>query len=151
MELLDPAIDRAFVIASDAGLIPPPPAELEGQPTQVEYVSILSQAQKAVGVNRIEQSVGFLGSIAQMYPEARHLLDVERTAREYNSMIGAPAVILRSPDDYEKAVQQEQQQQQMAQGAEVGATMAQSAKALGEVDPANVQALLAGSQGGLVL
>lgn len=151
MELLDPAIDRAFVIASDAGLIPPPPAELEGQPTQVEYVSILSQAQKAVGVNRIEQSVGFLGSIAQMYPEARHLLDVERTAREYNSMIGAPAVILRSPDDYEKAVQQEQQQQQMAQGAEVGATMAQGAKALGEVDPANVQALLAGSQGGLVL
>lgn len=151
MELLDPAIDRAFVIALDAGLIPPPPAELEGQPTQVEYVSILSQAQKAVGVNRIEQSVGFLGSIAQMYPEARHLLDVERTAREYNSMIGAPAVILHSPEEYAKAVQQEQQQQQLAQSAEVGNTMAQGAKALGEVDAANVQALLAGTQGGLVL
>ncbi len=151
MELLDPAIDRAFVIAWDAGLIPPPPAELEGQPTQVEYVSILSQAQKAVGVNRIEQSVGFLGSVAQIYPEARHLLNVERTVREYSNMIGAPAVIFKSNEEYAKAVQSEQQQQQMAQSAAVGEQMAQGVKALGDADPANVQALLAGTTGGLVL
>ena len=151
MELLDPAIDRAFAIAWDAGLIPPPPAELEGQPTQVEYVSILSQAQKAVGVNRIEQSVGFLGSVTQMYPEARHLLDVERTVREYSNMIGAPAVIFRTQDEFNKAVQTEQQQQQMAQSAAVGESMANSAKALGEVDAANVKELLAGGAGGLVL
>jgi hypothetical protein len=151
MELLDPAIDRAFVIAWDAGLIPPPPAELEGQPTQVEYVSILSQAQKAVGVNRIEQSVGFLGSVAQIYPEARHLLNVERTVREYSNMIGAPAVIFKSNEEYAQAVQNEQQQQQMAQGAAVGEQMAQGVKALGDADPANVQALLAGGSGGLVL
>lgn len=151
MELLDPAIDRAFVIAWDAGLIPPPPAELEGQPTQVEYVSILSQAQKAVGVNRIEQSVGFLGSVAQIYPEARHLLNVERTVREYSNMIGAPAVIFKSNEEYAQAVQNEQQQQQMAQGAAVGEQVAQGVKALGDADPANVQALLAGTTGGLVL
>lgn len=151
MELLDPAIDRAFVLAWDAGLIPPPPAELEGQPTQVEYVSILSQAQKAVGVNRIEQSVGFLGSVAQIYPEARHLLNVEKTVREYSNMIGAPAVIFRSNEEYAKAVQSEQQQQQMAQSAAVGEQMAQGVKALGDADPANVQALLAGGTGGLVL
>lgn len=151
MELLDPAIDRAFVIAWDAGLIPPPPAELEGQPTQVEYVSILSQAQKAVGVNRIEQSVAFLGSVSQIYPEARHLLNVERTVREYSNMIGAPAVIFKSNEEYNKAVQTEQQQQQLAQGAAVGEQMAQGVKALGDADPANVQALLAGGSGGLVL
>ena len=151
MELLDPAIDRAFAIAWDAGLIPPPPAELEGQPTQVEYVSILSQAQKAVGVNRIEQSVGFLGSVVQMYPEARHLLDVERTIREYSSMIGAPAVIFHTPEEFGQAVQEEKKQQQMAQEAALGESMANSAKALGETDAANVQALLAGGTGGLVL
>ena len=151
MELLDPAIDRAFTLAWSAGLIPPPPAELEGQPTQVEYVSILSQAQKAVGVNRIEQSVGFLGSVAQMYPEARHLLNVERTLREYSNMIGAPAVIFHTPEEFSKAVQQEQQQQQMAQSAAVGEQMANSAKALGETDTANVRELLSGGTGGLVL
>ena len=152
MELLDPAIDRAFAIAWDEGLIPPPPAELEGQPTKVEYVSILSQAQKAVGVNRIEQSVGFLGSVTQIYPEARHLLDVERTVREYSNMIGAPAVIFRSGEEYADAVRQEQQQAQMAQGVAVGSQAAQGVKALGDIDPANVQTLLAGTEsGGLVL
>jgi hypothetical protein len=118
----------------------------------VEYVSILSQAQKAVGVNRIEQSVGFLGSVTQIYPEARHLLDVERTVREYSNMIGAPAVIFKSGEEYAEAVRQEQQQAQMAQSVEVGNQAAQGVKALGEVDPANVQTLLAGTEtGGLVL
>jgi hypothetical protein len=149
MELLDPVIDRAFVIAWDAGLIPQPPQELEGQPTQVEYVSILSQAQKAVGVNRIEQSVGFLGSMAQMYPEARHLLDPVKTFKEYNTMIGAPAVIMRSEKDYNNAVQAEQQAAQLAQGAEVGNLVAQGAKTTSEIDMANVQELLAGTAGGL--
>ena len=151
MELLDPAIDRAFAIAWDAGLIPPPPAELEGEQTQVEYVSILSQAQKAVGVNRIEQSVNFLGSVAQMYPEARHLLDVERTVREYGNMIGAPAVIFHSSDEYKTAVQQEAQQAQQAQNIAAGESVANSVKALGETDMANVQQLLTGTMGGLAL
>lgn len=148
MELLDPIIDRAFVIAWDAGLIPPPPRELEGEPTQVEYVSILSQAQKAVGVNRIEQSVGFLGSMAQMYPEARHLLDPIKTYKEYNTMIGAPAVIMRSEDEFNKIVKSEQQAAEVAQGAELGNTMAQGAKTASEIDMANVQELLAGTAGG---
>jgi hypothetical protein len=151
LELLDPAIDRAFAIAWEAGLIPPPPQELEGEPTQVEYVSILSQAQKAVGVGRIEQSVSFLGSVSQIYPEARHLLDVERTIREYSNMIGAPAVIFRNSEEYSKAVSAEQQQQQMAQGAAVGESVSNSVRNLGDADPANVQQLLAGGMGGLVL
>lgn len=151
LELLDPAIDRAFAIAWDAGLIPPPPQELDGEPTQVEYVSILSQAQKAVGVNRIEQSVSFLGSVSQIYPEARHLLNVERTVREYSNMIGAPAVIFHTSEDYNKAVQTEQQQQQMAQGAAVGESVSNSVRNLGSADPANVQELLSGGMGGLVL
>lgn len=151
LELLDPAIDRAFAIAWEAGLIPPPPGELEGEPTQVEYVSILSQAQKAVGVNRIEQSVSFLGSVSQVYPEARHLLNVERTVREYSNMIGAPAIIFRNSDEYSKAVQAEQQQQQMAQSAAVGESVSNSVRNLGSADPANVQELLSGGMGGLVL
>jgi hypothetical protein len=151
MELLDPAIERAFALAWEMELIPPPPAELDGQPTQVEYVSILSQAQKAVGVNRIEQSVGFLGSIAQIYPEARHLLDVERAVREYSNMIGTPAAIFKSGEEYNKAVDAEHQQQAQLQQAQVGNQVAQSAKAIGDTDMANVQELLSGMQGGLVL
>ena len=151
-ELLDPLIDRAFALAWDAGLIPPPPPELDGQPTQIEYVSILSQAQKAVGVNRIEQSVTFLGSMSALYPEMRHALDPFKTYQEYNRMIGVKAGIFRSEKDYRQMVAAEQQKAEMAQGAETTQSMAGAAKLLSEVDPANVQSLLSGAgTGGLTL
>jgi len=151
-ELLDPLIDRAFSLAWNAGMIPPPPDELMGVPTMIEYVSILSQAQKAVGVNRIEQSVGFLGSMVQVYPELRNALDPFKTYDVYNQMIGVRAEVLRSPEEYQKLVEQQAQQQQMMQNAALAEPMANSAKALGEVDTANVRELLSGvSQGGLVL
>ena len=150
-ELLDPLIDRAFALAWDAGLIPPPPSELDGQPTQIEYVSILSQAQKAVGVNRIEQSVAFIGSLAAVYPEVRHVLKPYNTANEYAHMLGVRENIFRSEEEYNRVVAAERQQMQTAQNAEVGANMANSAKVLSDMNMANVQELLAGSAGGLTL
>ena len=150
-ELLDPLIDRAFVLAWEEGLIPPPPHELDGQETQIEYVSILSQAQKAVGVNRIEQSVQFLGGMTAVYPEIRHALDPFKTYQEYNHMIGVKAGIFRTEKEYQELVAAEQQKSELAQGAEVGQNLANSAKVLSEVDQANVQALLSGSTGGLTL
>lgn len=150
-ELLDPLIDRAFLLAYEDGLIPPPPPELQGQPTQIEYVSILSQAQKAVGVNRIEQSVQFLGGMTAVYPELRHALDPFKAYQAYNSMIGVKAGIFRSEKEYHDAVASEQQKQELAQGAEVGQSLATSAKLMSEVDPSNVAALLGGGTGGLTL
>lgn len=150
-ELLDPLIDRAFALAWEAGLIPPPPHELEGQPTQIEYVSILSQAQKAVGVNRIEQSVAFIGSLSAVYPEVRHILDPFKASQEYNQMIGVRANIFRSEKEYNDLVSAERRQAETVQGAEVGSTMANSAKVLSDMNMANVQELLAGSAGGLTL
>lgn len=151
-ELLDPLIDRAFGLAWAAGAIPPPPTELRGMPTMIEYVSILSQAQKAVGVNRIEQSVGFLGSMVSVYPELKNALDPYATFDTYNQMIGVRAGIFRSREEYEKLTAEQAQQAQIAQQAAVAEPLANSAKALGEVDAANVRELLTGvGQGGLVL
>lgn len=150
-ELLDPLISRTFLLASDAGLIPPPPPGVDLGPTQIEYVSILSQAQKAVGVNRIEQSVQFLGNMVAVYPEVRHALDPLKTYKEYNNMIGVRAGIFNSDEDYDSAVAAEREQQAMAQSAAVAEPLANSAKVLNDVDPANVQSLLAGGMGGLVL
>lgn len=150
-ELLDPLIDRVFRIAWDDGMIPPPPEELEGEPTQIEYVSILSQAQKAVGVNRIEQSVQFLGNLTAVYPEARHILNVYRTFGTYNRMIGTPADIFNDEETYNRQVAAEQQRQQAAEGAAVGESLAQSAAVMKDVDPASVQQLLTGGPGGLAL
>lgn len=149
-ELLDPLIDRVFSMAFHDGLIPPPPPQLAGQETAIEYVSILSQAQKAVGVSRIEQGVGFMSGIASIYPEVRHAFNPFKVVENYTRMIGVKSDCLVSEEEYNKAVAQEKQQQQMAAGAEVGKTMAQGAQALG-MDKADVMPLLTGGLGGLAL
>lgn len=144
-ELLDPLINRTFWLAWDEGLIPEPPESvLEGEETQIEYVSILSQAQKAVGVARIEQSMSFLGSMLQTAPEMRHLVDWYKMYKTYNSMIGVREDIFKKEEDYLQAVNQEKQMAQMAQMAQVAQPMAESAKALTEVNPADIQSLLGG-------
>lgn len=151
-EYLDPVIHRVFQIAWDAGLIPPPPDELGTDAvTDIEYISILSQAQKAVGVNRIEQSVQFVGTLMAAVPEARHMLKPFDIVNQYNQMIGTPTKLFASEDEYESAVQQEQQQAQMAQGAPVAKDLAEATKAMGDANPANVQALLGGGMGGPLL
>lgn len=150
-ELLDPLITRTFVLANEAGLIPPPPEDIDLSATEIEYVSILSQAQKAVGVSRIEQSVAFLGSLTSVYPEVRHALDPLKAYKEYNNMIGVRTGIFNTDEEYHNAVAAEQQRQQLAESATVAEPLANSAKVMSEVNPADLQSLLAGSFGGPVL
>src|SRR5688572_297810 len=50
-ELLDPLVERVFNMMDRNGLIPPPPPELQGVKWNVEYTSILHQAQKLVTVS----------------------------------------------------------------------------------------------------
>jgi len=153
-EYLDPVIQRVFQIAWDNGLIPPPPEELAGAngiETNVEYISILSQAQKAIGVNRIEQSVQFIGTLMAATPEARHMLKPFDLVTQYNNMIGTPTKLFASEEEYDAAVQQEQQQAQMAAAAPVAESMANATKAISDADMANVQQLLGGAAGGPML
>lgn len=152
-ELLNPLITRAFALAWEDGLIPPPPqdAGLKLDGTQIEYVSILSQAQKAVGVSRIEQGVQFLANLVPVYPEIRHALDPLKTFKEYCNMIGVRASVFHSDDEYEQAVAADSQQQQLAQNAQIGESMAKSAKVMNDVNPANIQALISGAGGSVAV
>lgn len=147
-ELLDPLIVRVYQMAEEAGMIPPPPERLRGSETQIEYVSILSQAQKAVGVARIEQSLQFLGGLVQMAPEVRHLVDFYKLYKKYNRQIGVREDVFRSEEEYNKIVAQEQEaatQQQQVQNLE---PLARSAEALSKIDNADVGSLLGGGVAG---
>ena len=97
---------------NESGLIPPAPEAIRGQEINIEFVSILAQAQKMQGMKPIEQGVSFVGSLVQAFPEAADALDVDETVREYCKLSGAPAKMLRDP----KAVEalREQRRQAMA-------------------------------------
>ena len=87
-ELLEPLIDRTFTYLLQAGAVPTPPPELQGMDLNVEFVSILAQAQRAIGVNAVDRFVGNLGAIAQMKPEVLDKLDADEWVDAYADMLG---------------------------------------------------------------
>jgi len=57
-ELLEPLIELTFQKLLAAGVLPPPPPELQGVNLSVEFVSILAQAQRSVGVAAVDRWIG---------------------------------------------------------------------------------------------
>jgi hypothetical protein len=87
-ELLDPLIEMTFDYMLDAGIIPQPPEELQGMDLNVEFVSMLAQAQRAVGTNSIDRFVNGLGAVAAAKPEVLDKLDADKWADHYADMLG---------------------------------------------------------------
>jgi hypothetical protein len=142
-ELLDPVIDRTFAVAQRAGILPPPPPELEDADLRVEYVSVLAQAQRAVSTASVEATVAFAGNMSQIWPEARHKIDPYQAIDDYARAKGASPKIIRTDDEAQQAAAAEQQMMQMQQAAAMGAGAAESAKTLSETDTGNPDSALA--------
>ena len=115
-ELLDPLIDNTFNRMVEAGLVPPAPEELQGTELNVEFVSMLAQAQRAIGTNSVDRYTNTMGMIAQMKPDVLDKFDSDKWANAYAQMLGInPELIV--PDKQVARIRQEraQAQQQMAQ------------------------------------
>ena len=132
-ELLDPLIEMTFNRMLDAGIVPPPPEELQGMSLDVEFVSMLAQAQKAVSTNGIDRFMGNLGAVAQYKPEVLDKFNADKWADIYSDVLGVDPELIKSDEDVAairqqraKAQQDAQQQQQMAQGAQTAQTLSQA-------------------------
>jgi len=124
-ELLDPLIEMTFMRMLEAGIVPEPPIEMQGEDINVEFVSMLSQAQKAVGTNSVDRFVGNLGAVANMKPEVLDKFNVDEWADMYSDMLGVDPRLIAPDSQVEQirqaraqAQQQQMQAAQMAQGAE---------------------------------
>ena len=140
-ELLDPLIDRTFSILQKGGVLPPPPPELEDGELNVEYVSVLAQAQRLAMTGSIDQLSGFAMSIAEVYPDSRHKIDAAQMIDEYADSLGVPPAVIRG-DDVVAAMQQQEQEaaQQQAQQEQMN-QMAQMAKTASDTSTAEGNAL----------
>lgn len=139
-EFLGRIIERVYNILDRAHAFPEPQDPelaqmLASQEIKIEYISPLAQAQKMSGLVNIEQAVAFAGNLAQFDQTILKKLNWSETLNQYFALVGAPAAIKRTDDEYNELVQQEQQQmaqmQQEAQAAQMiqaAAPAAQAAK-----------------------
>lgn len=140
-ELLAPLIARTFGIMLRGGLIPEPPREVQGETIQVEYISILAQAQKSVSTSSLREWVGMAGELGQLWPEALHKVNAPEVVDAYADMLGVGAKVVRTDDEVAQLVQQQQEQRQMAQMAELAEQGSAAAKNLGQTPTGGENAL----------
>jgi hypothetical protein len=126
-ELLDPLIDMTFTRMLEAGVIPPPPQELQGMELSVEFVSMLAQAQRAIGTNSVDRYVNSLGAVASFKPDVLDKFDADKWADSYADMLGVDPNLIVGTDQVAvvrqaraKAETQRAQMEQVKQMSEVG-------------------------------
>lgn len=131
-ELLNPLIEITFERMMQTQIMPPPPPELHGQQLNVELVSMLAQAQRAIATNGIDRFVGNMIQIAQAKPDVLDKFNSDRWADEYSDMLGVNPELLVSDDDVQalraERAKQQQQMQQMAAQEQASKSMANLGK-----------------------
>lgn len=145
-EMLQPKIEITFAKMLRAGLFAPglelePPQELQGQALDVEFVSTLAQAQRAVGVQSIDRLVGTIASVSQIKPEVLDKLDGDQLVDAYADMLGVDPSLIVADDKVALIRADKAKQQQMAAMAAMAAPMKDAAQAAQTVSQTDMQAL----------
>ncbi|AHB70331.1 hypothetical protein P262_02763 [Cronobacter malonaticus] len=149
-EFLDPLIDRAFSMMARKNMLPEPPEEMQGMPLRIEYISVMAQAQKAIGLSSLERFVGFVGNLASAKPEALDKLDVDQAIDNYAVMSGVSPTVVVPQEQAQQTRSDRAQQQQQAMAMQTGMAAVQGAKTLSEAKTAdpNLLTALASAVGG---
>lgn len=140
-DLLNPLIDIAFEIMLRQGLIPPAPPQLQGAPLKVEYISVMAQAQKMIGIESQER---FMSNILAMLPEVPSIadkIDFDQAIENYGDNLSIAPGIVRTDEVVAALRQQKAQAQAIQQHAEVMQQSAQAAKNLSQADLSGDNAL----------
>jgi lipopolysaccharide biosynthesis protein len=126
-ELLDPLIDITFNHMITSNTLPPPPPELQGMDLSVEFISMLAQAQRAIGTNGLDRFVGNLGAVAQFKPDVLDKFNADKWADIYSDMLGVdPSVIVAGE---QVAMIREARNKMQAQQAQIEASQQASVTA----------------------
>jgi hypothetical protein len=131
-EALQPLVETTFTLMMDAGMIPPPPPEMQGQALSIEFIGILAQAQKAIATNSVDRFVESMGTVAQMKPEVLDNFNPDAWASTYSDMMGVDPKLLVDPDQVQQLRQQRAKAQAAQQQAAAMQQTSQTAKNLAQ-------------------
>lgn len=125
-DVLDPIVKNTYLMCKRQGrfdCLGPPPKALQGKNLKIEYVSILAQAQKLLGIDGLERYTNYVSSLASEFPETKDVFNADEALEIYAEATGVPPKINRSKDEV-AAIRAKAQQ---AQAAEAQIAQAQAA------------------------
>lgn len=127
-ELFLPLIDRTFELMRELDMLPPTPPELAGRRLRVEFVSLLAQAQKLVGMGAADRYLDMARRAAAAWPEALDCLNVDRLLDSYADSLGLPVSLTRPQEE------RDQLRRERAKSAGQGEALKLAAEATGVVE-----------------
>ena len=131
-ELLQPLIETTFESMVAGNALPPPPQEMQGVPLSIELVSVLAQAQRAIGTNSMDRFVGSLGTVAQMKPDVLDKFDSDAWADVYSDSLGVDPTLIVAGDQVALIRQARAKAQAAQQQAAIQEQQSKTAKNLGQ-------------------
>lgn len=140
-DLLDPLIDNTFNFMVKQGLVPEPPEELEGMNLKVEYVSVMAQSQKLIGIGAVERFAAFTNQVGTVIPSAVDKIDTDKMIDVYGDLTSIPAGIVRSDEEVAFLREQRAAAAEEAKRKEEAFLAAKAAKDLAGADTSGDNAL----------
>lgn len=146
-ELLSPLIDLTFDSCLEAGILPPAPPEIEGVELDIEFISVLAQAQRSVAVNGMERLLSTAVNLAPVKPDILDKINFDQVVDDMSNAFGVnPALIV--PDAQVAEIRAARAQAAQAQASAATAPqVVDSAKTASEIDTGQLRDVLGMLQG----
>lgn len=123
-------VSMPFWQVGEAGMIEPPPPELQGMPLQIQYQSVLAIVQKQQAIQGLERTANTVLALYEAFPEVRYKFDAEQYMDEFNDAVNGSSRIIRADDEAQAMRDAEAQAQKMQQAAAAMPALNDGASAL---------------------
>ena len=116
---LNQIIDWVFQESIQLNILPEPPVEIMGQEMDIEFVSTLAQAQKAVKISAMERFTTFTVNLAQTLDTSlKNKLNASKIIDDYADYANISPEQIISTEEFEKQKQKEAETQNQKQAIE---------------------------------
>jgi hypothetical protein len=133
-EGLSVIVERVFAMAARHNLFPPPPPEIAGKDMNLQFISMLAQAQEAAAAASIERVLGLAGNISGIDPGIMDKIDTDYAIDKYSSLLNNDPRMMRTDEQVQAIRQNRAQQQQAQQQAEIAEKLAKGAQNLANTE-----------------
>ena len=140
-ELLDPVMERTFNIMSRRELVPPAPEMLRDAGLKIDYISLLAQAQKQIGLGGMEAYLQVAERMAGFAPESVDKTDADAFLEDYAERVALSPSITKDQRVVDMIRADRAEKQRMLEQAEMMKGAASDIKSLSQADTGGENAL----------